>query len=183
MSLLRCLILGLGLGVLLAPPMAAAQGAAPTVAIVDFHKVARESQAMTGVRQQLDGLQRNLGADTQAREQRLRALDDDLQRQKDVLSPEVFEQRRREFEREFLAARSAIQERQQRMERAYGTAMREIERKIVEVTGGIAREKDIAIVFGVNAIVIAENDFDITEQVLRELNAVLPSVTLQLVNN
>jgi len=162
---------------------AVAQGAAPVVAIVDFPAVVRDSLAMTAVRRQVDGLQQTHEGEVRSREQRLRDLDQSLAAQRDVMGQDAFEQKRREFEREFVAARNAVQERQQRMERAYAAALREIEKKIIEVTFDIAREQDIAIVFGRNAIVIAETSFDISEQVLDRLNRELPSVTVQLANN
>lgn len=161
---------------------ALAQGAAPVVAIVDFPAVVRDSLAMTAVRRQVDGLQQTHESEVRSREQRLRDLDQSLASQRDALGQEAFEQKRREFEREFVVARNAVQERQQRMERAYAAALREIEKKIIDVTFEIAREQDIAIVFGRNAIVIAETSFDISDQVLDRLNRELPSVAVQLSN-
>lgn len=161
---------------------ASAQGSAPVVAIVDFPAVVRDSLAMTAVRRQVDGLQQTHESEVRSREQRLRDLDQSLAAQRDALGQEAFEQKRREFEREFVVARNAVQERQQRMERAYAAALREIEKKIIDVTFEIAREQDIAIVFGRNAIVIAETSFDISDQVLNRLDRELPSVTVQLAN-
>lgn len=159
-----------------------AQGSAPVVAIVDFPAVVRDSLAMRAVRQQVEGLQRTHETEVRDREQRLRDLDQDLSRQRDTIGQAAFDEKRREFEREFIAAREAVQERQQRMERAYAAALREIEKKIVQVTSAIASERSISIVFGRGAIVIAETNFDISAEVLTRLNSELPTVAVRLTN-
>lgn len=167
----------------LAPSIAAAQGPAPIVAIVDFQQVVRESAALSTVRAQVETLRKTHEADALNSERRLRELDQALARDRETLDAASFDTKRREFEREFVAARNAVQARQQRMEQAYNNAMREIERKIVTVTSDIARTQNINIVFGRNAIVIAETNYDISEQVLRRLDAELPSVTVQIAQN
>ncbi|MEM6490632.1 MAG: OmpH family outer membrane protein [Pseudomonadota bacterium] len=166
-----------------APAFALAQGPAPTVAIVDFQQVVRESAALGTVRAQVETLRKSHEAEALESERRLRDLDQALARDREVLDETAFDAKRRDFEREFVAARNAVQARQQRMEQAYNAAMREIEKTIVTVTSDIARTQNINIVFGRNAIVIAETNYDITQQVLRQLNAELPSVTVQTAQN
>jgi len=176
-------MLAVGFAVALSAAVAAAQGPSPIIAIVDFQQVVRQSAALSTVRAQVETLRKTHEADALASERRLRELDQALARDRETLDAASFDSKRREFEREFVSARNAVQARQQRMEQAYNTAMREIEKKIVDVTSDIARTQNINVVFGRNAIVIAETNYDISEQVLRRLNAELPSVTVQVAQN
>ena len=104
-ALLSVVIAILGMTAVLSKSALAQDGAQlPTVvmAIVDIQKIMRESAASVSIRDQIDQVRSEYQSELDAKEERLRATDEDLQRQRAILAPEAFEEKRKAFEEEVL---------------------------------------------------------------------------------
>jgi len=164
----------------LAPPSAAHAHARPrpVVAIVDVPGVVRQATAAKSVRQQIDGIRQTYESEVAQIEQQLREADQELSRQRSLLSPEAFAEQRRAFERRFAEAQRSVQTRQRQLEQSYGNALRQIEGKLIDIIAAIAKGRAINLVLGKTAIVIADPQYDLSKEVLQRLDVEMPSVSV-----
>lgn len=168
-----------GLTLSLVPGPAGAQAPAAVIGIVDFPNVIRESLAAKDVRKQIEVIRQEYDSAMGKIERELREADQELMRQRSILSPEAFAAERRAFEKKFIAAEKELQDRQRRLDRVYGKALREIEGQVLNIIAQLAQERAVNLVLGKTAIVIAEPRFDMSDEVLTRLNKALPSVRVE----
>ena len=76
----------------------------------------------------------------------LRAADQDLAKQRTVLSPEAYGDRRRDLERRFTDAQQTVQNRRREIDQAAGEAYNKVVGGMLEVVAGLATDNDYKIV-------------------------------------
>jgi len=73
-----------------------------------------------------------------------------------------------------------VQDRRGKLETAFNNAMQQVETVIVQIVDQIAKESSATLVVNKGATIYSTADLDITQEVVRRLNARLPSVTVAL---
>ena len=116
----------------------------------------------------------------QSQERKFRATEQELTRQRSLLSPEAYAQKRKEFQLRAREAQRNVQERKRSIDRMLGMAMNKISKALLEIVAAMARERSINIVLQRPLVVYAPRQFDISAEVLRRLNKQLPSVAVQM---
>ena len=174
----------------LAPPhQAAAQQAKPAaqqggpidrVAVVDVQKILREASATRAIRPQLDKLKNGYQAQFKKEEDELRAADQDLERQRAILSPEAFNEKRNEFQKRANDLQRKVQEARQLLDEALGNAMGVVQDRLRDVLVQLRDEHKLQLILFRSAVIAMEPRFDITDEVLKRLNQKLPSVTVKM---
>lgn len=168
-----------GTGITLQPDHAmAANYAVRNIAIVNLAWIARESRAMRSAQEQRGRFEKNFEGDYTRTFQELQNIDQELTRLKASLNSSDFEQRRSDFERRFKTEEERLGAKQAKIRDSYNSGVDQIEKKLLDIIMDISKSRDINLVFGKNAIVIAQPDYDISEEVLTRLNQELPSVVL-----
>lgn len=162
------------------PGAAAQQAATPVVAVIDVQLVVRESAARRSIRSQIQKQQAIYQEEITRQENELRAAEKELARQKTILAPEAFKERRRSFDQRFGALQRNVENRKRQLERASRTAMRAVRKSLREVVDELAKEKGFTLIFLKSALMFATPDFEITKEVIKRLDARLPSVSVQL---
>jgi outer membrane protein len=155
-----------------------APAGAGSIAILDVPGVIRRSKAVQTIGQQVEKLRAEFTAERQRKERALRKEDQDLARQRVILSPEAFSERRREFERRTKVAQREVQGRKRNIERLIARAMREVNSAMLTVTAELAKERALSFVLDKQAVILAPRRLDISPEVLKRLDKRLPSVTL-----
>ncbi|MEQ9200481.1 MAG: OmpH family outer membrane protein, partial [Rhodospirillales bacterium] len=82
---------------------AAAQADGPkavTIALIDYQRLLRDSKAMQDAANQINAKGKELEGIIKKRQQELQAAETELKRQRTVLSPEAFQKRRADFEKD-----------------------------------------------------------------------------------
>jgi outer membrane protein len=171
--------------VLLAAPQAAfAQAAKPSgdgafaFAVIDVQRVIRDSKATKSIRPQIEKLKGDYEKSFRKQEDELRAADQDLARQRAILSPEAYAERRRQFQQRATGVQREVQETKRSLERALGNAMSRVHTQLREITTEIAKEQKLTAVFPRTAVILVERNYDITVEVLKRLDVRLPSVAV-----
>ena len=171
-------VLALGLASI---PAMAQEG--PVIAILDMERILRESKAATTLRQEVDK-QRKQHQDTlRQQEKALRAADEELARQRTVLSAEAFTAKRKELQEQAMRLQQEFVSRQKAMEELFGKGIGQVRQALAEVAKEIADERGISLILLKATIVLASRELDITDEALRRLNEKLPSIDIAATSN
>lgn len=182
------LLMAIGVICLALSGSAMAQAARPAgktppavVAIIDSQRINREAEALKGARQQLEQYRFTFQSEIAKEEEKLRAEEQEIARQRAVLTPEVFEQRRQGFQAKVIDLQKRIQERSQSLEKMLNSVREQVTQQVIEILKELSQERGYNIVLdrAQVQIVIGEN-IDITPDVLGRLNKRLPTVKVAL---
>lgn len=165
------------------PPAATAAAStakpvAPITGVIDTNRILRESKAGLSLKTQLEDRQAKFRDEFAKIETELRGAEQELERQRSVLSPDAFEDKRQAFERRYSDAQRKADRSRRQLDDAFQTALKEIQAAMLSVTESIAQQMNLDLVLQRSQVIFISQDLDITEQVLSGLNAKLPSIKL-----
>ena len=154
------------------------------IAVLDTQKILRNSTAAAGIRDQVKQ-QRAIYQDEFAQQEReLRAAEEELARQRTILSSEAFALKRRECAARVAAVERGVETRKRELDQAYGTGIKQVERALAGIITELAKERGFNLVLSrtrVQAVVLyADGALNISDEVLLRLNKRLPSVKVPL---
>jgi Skp family chaperone for outer membrane proteins len=158
---------------------AAAQKLPPTVAaVIDYQRVLRDAAAARSIREQIEARRKVYQEEISKEEQRLHEADKEFAKQRSVLSPEAFAEKRREFEQEVAEVQRMVQERRRELDRMSAAALNEVKEALIEIVTSIAEERGFNLVLPSSEVLFFSRSLDLTEEVLAKLDARLPQVRL-----
>ena len=164
------------------PKPAAAAGApkpiAPVTGVIDIQQVLNESTAEQSIRSQLEARAAVFRDEFAKLENDLRGAEQELERQRSVLSAEAFEQKRQALEQRFADTQRKADSSRRQLEDAAGQVQKEIQAAIIEVTKTVAEQLNLDLVLLRPAAIYYSSDLDISELVVKGVNAKLPSLKL-----
>jgi Skp family chaperone for outer membrane proteins len=177
-----CLVLLLAAG--LAPRVTVADDRGPSldVAVVDFARVRRMAEAARGINDQAEKLIAAYQTDIEKEEQGLRLRQEDLDRRRSTMSEAAFAEERHTWEQEVAEAQRRFQRRRQDMDKARADAWRQMNDALDQVISDIVVERKLVLVLRRDQTVAFAPSLDITEEVLRRLNGILPNVPIAVPN-
>ena len=106
----------------------------------------------------------------------MRKNDEDLSKQRELLTKEVFEQKAKEFRSKVIEAQRDVQTRRAALENAHLKAMTEIKETLLEIIKDIAEGKELSVVLQKSQVLFSKDALDISDEVLEQLNDQLPEV-------
>lgn len=159
----------------------AAEG--PTIAIIDMQRILAESVAVKSMQSQIDRMRSDYQVELRKREEVLRAQDQDLARQRTVLSTDAFTRKRQELEQEVAAIQREIQERRRELDSVFGQAMKQVRVALVEIVQEIAQRRGADMVLTKATVVLVKPELEITAEALERLNERLPAISLTVPEN
>lgn len=185
-SFIKTAIALVALAVSALPGVALAQAAGGKVppaiiAVIDSQRVNREAAALKNARQQLEQFRFSFQSEIAKEEEKLRAEEQEIARQRSVLSPEAFEQRRQAFQAKVVDLQKRIQERSQSLEKMLNGVREQVTVQVIEILKGLAQERGFNMVLDRAQVQIFIGDsIDITPEVLKRLDQRLPTVKVNL---
>ncbi|MFQ5970711.1 MAG: OmpH family outer membrane protein [Alphaproteobacteria bacterium] len=156
---------------------------AAVIAVVDIEAVMREASAVATAREQLEQIQARYRQEISEEENRLRAVERELQQQRTILAPEIYAQRREQFQKDAAGLNRRVQEVRRVLDGAFESSMRQIQNVLFEEIGKMAREEGVNVVLQRSQIVFARNVSDFTATALSRLDQRLPSVKIEVTEN
>ncbi len=151
---------------------------APVIAVINMQRILRESTAVRSLQQQLDEQRSAYQGEIRQKEEGLRATEQELARQRSVLSAEAFATKRRELEQQVTTLQREIQERKRSLDKGFSDGMSEVQQALVTIVTEIAADNDVDIVLAKASVVLVRPEMEITEEALSRLNDELPSLRL-----
>ncbi len=187
LRLSRFLALCIAAAAMVLPGIALAQaGKIPpaVIAVIDAQRINRDAQALKAARQQLEQFRFNFQSEIVKEEEKLRQEDQELARQRAVLTPEVFEQRRQAFQNKVIELQKRIQERSQSLDKMLAGVRDQVTQEVVAIMKQLSTERGFNMVLDRAQLQMPASDqFDITNEVLKRLDQRLPSVKVTLPGN
>lgn len=181
----RSPILALALGTLLAsaPIRAEAAGVpAPVIVVVDLQEIQREASAYKSIQQQLDAQREVYQNDISGQEEKLRSAEQELARQRAILSPEAFAQKRQEFESQVVEVQRSVQARMRVLDQARNDAVNEVQATLFQILAEVAGEEEANLVLAKQQALLVAKSLELTQAVMERLNERLPSVKVSIPN-
>jgi len=185
-SFIKTAVALVALAVSALPDLALAQAAGGKVppsiiAVIDSQRVNREAAALKNARQQLEQFRFSFQSEIAKEEEKLRAEEQEIARQRSVLAPEAFEQRRQAFQAKVIDLQKRIQERSQSLEKMLNGVREQVTVQVIEILKGLAAERGFNMVLDRAQVQIFIGDsIDITPEVLKRLDQRLPTVKVNL---
>ncbi len=156
-----------------------AGGQAPVIAILDTQKVIQQSDASAAARKSLaeyrDVLQRKFAARGEA----LRKRQDELARQQAVLSNEAFERRRLALDRDLAGFRRNRDRINANLNQANAIISAKIRRVMAKELAAVMKEWKIDLTLARSAVLVFDEQLNVTAEVLARVNKALPEVPLE----
>ncbi len=149
---------------------------APVIIVIDLQEVVKDSAAGKAILAQRDKYLQQYQAEFGKEEQGLREAEQELARQRTVLSPEAFAEKRRGFEQQVIELQRKAQERRKDLEEAFGKAMSQLNQAVVKVSDEIAQQYGANMVLGKNQVFLHDPKMEVTLAAIKRLDEVLPSV-------
>jgi Skp family chaperone for outer membrane proteins len=116
-------------------------------------------------------------------ENKLRKEDELLQQQRAILAPDVFLQRQQKLQKEIRKLQKRSRNLNQALDKSFRRTINKIQIVLLDELRKLTEEHDINLILPRSQIVIAVDDFEITDLALQRLNKRLPSIDLKLEKN
>src|SRR5215472_12699739 len=152
-----------------------------TVMVVDVQALLQNSKAAKMVRSQIEQKRGEYTKEISHQEELLRAERDALQRQQASLSPESLNQKGREFQQKVNELERNVQGKRQALEKSNGDALQKIQEQMLKIIADIAKQRKSNLVFQRSDLVLFDQAFDVTDEVLQKLDEQMPTLTVNFV--
>jgi Skp family chaperone for outer membrane proteins len=159
----------------------AASPAAPpslNILVVDVQSLLQNSKSAKMVRQQIEQKRSEYAKEISTHEETLRRERDALQRQQASLSQEALNQKGREFQQKVTELDRNVQTKRQSLERSNAEALENIQGVMLKIITEIAKGRKANLVFQRSELVLFDQGFDVTDEVLQKLDEQLPTLTV-----
>jgi len=163
------------------PPAPATAPASPTtlnILVVDVQSLLQNSKSAKMVRQQIEQKRAEYAKEISQEEQTLRQERDALQRQQSSLSAEQLNQKGREFQQKVNELDKSVQGKRQALERSNAEALEKIQGAMLKIITELAKDRKANLVFQRSELVLFDQVFDVTDEVLQKLDEQLPTLTV-----
>lgn len=164
--------------ILLATPAFAAP--APSIVVVDVQKILRESTATKGIREQLEAKRNTYQAEIKKEEERLRAAEQDLIKNRTTLSKEALIQKQKALRQDFAGVERKVMARRKALDMGFADAMKQVRSALAEIVVNTAKTQSANIVLPKEGTMWIAPELEITDTVLSQLNTKLPKVTVTI---
>src|SRR3954469_873532 len=144
------------------PRAALAELPAVVVAVVDVQFILQEAAASKSIQKQLEAQRDTYQNEISKQEDRLRAVEQELNRQRSALPPDAFGQKRREFEQQVADVQRTVQARKRVLDQAFNDSMAKVRDAVLQTVTEVAGEQKATLVLAKQQVVLAEKSLDLT---------------------
>ena len=183
------LILAISLFLCFSPAMAQTTGQAVApeyginIAVLDLETIRRKASVVKDIRAQITVFRKGFQADVEREEKALREANQELAKKRTILTPESFAEERRKFEQRVVEVQRIVQQRKQSLAKVRGDAMVQVEGKLNIIITDLAKKLGIVLVLNRSQTIMADRSLEITQDVLAELDKVMPKLQVTAPGN
>ncbi len=171
------IILAAGLIMALAFPASAATqpAAAPATqpsgyAFVNLNRVMHDCTAGEAIRKELDAKGQQFQAELTKENQALSSARQDFEKVRGTLPQAEAEKKWHELEGKYAQADKMLQERRHTLNRAGSSSFAELKKATINIILEMSKENNYAAVFSQESVILAADQYDITDKVISRLN-------------
>lgn len=177
---------GLGALILILAGSAAAATAlaqaarSPAMLIVDMAQILQEATAAKEVQTTISQQYAAYSKEVAQQEDELQKGGAELERQRTVMAPDLYNARARELQQRYDALSKSVQEKRQGLQKTLNEAMEKVKNVALEVIADVVKERKGELVLQKQAVVFEAEGMDITAEAIKRLDRKLPSVPIDL---
>ena len=146
------------------------------LAVVDVARVTQTAAMTRDIARQIDARRKSLKSEIQAGEEDLRKADQELQRQRVLLSPAAFEEERKKFENRVRQMQTKVQESNEILGKLRQAGERDFQIQLAKALVKIANEQGYNLILRKhNVVMLNAETFDITDSVIKLMDKAVPS--------
>lgn len=138
--------------------------------VVDLNEITRKSLMSKDIARQIDSKRKAFRDEIKNEEEKLRLDNDELQKQRVLLSPEALQNKYRALQQRQTALQRKVQQRNQEFIRLRSFATREFEKERVKAVMDVTKKHKFTLVIRRREVVVRADFLDITGLVLETLN-------------
>jgi Skp family chaperone for outer membrane proteins len=150
-----------------------------SIAVVNIQQVMKDSTAAKTVREQLESKQKSFQAAITKKEESLQKEDQELGKQKSVLSKSAFEEKARAFRAKATDVQKDVQSKKAMLDSAFEHSLNDIQKVVTDIISDLSKEKGFVIAVPTSQILYADKSLDISNDVLERLNKKLPKLDVK----
>jgi Skp family chaperone for outer membrane proteins len=153
---------------------------APIIAIIDVQRILQESSAAKSVQKQLEVQRAKFQTEIEGEENGLRQSEQDLSKSRDQLAADVYADREQQLRQRFLAVERHVQARRKVLDQAFTDSMNAVRASLLAIVDAVAHERGVNVVLVKQQALWVDAPLDVTDEVLKRLNAKLPELTVKM---
>ena len=138
--------------------------------VVDLNDITRKSLMSKDIARQIDAKRRAFRDEIKNEEEKLRSDNDELQKQRVLLSPEALQDKFRALQQRQTALQQKVRQRNQEFIRLRSFATREFEKERAKAVMAVTKKHNFTLVIRRREVVVRADFLDITGLVLERLN-------------
>ena len=146
------------------------------IAVIDVQRILGDALAVKDIRDQITKFGTQFEQEIEKERKEIRTANQELARQRTILSPESFAEKRRKFEQRVVEVQRMVQQRQRELDKSRNEAMSAVNKSYTGIVWKIANERNLAVILRKSQTAYAIPTLDITKQVLARLDKELPTV-------
>jgi Skp family chaperone for outer membrane proteins len=150
----------------------------PVIGVMGVPEVMRASTAAQQVEKIIGERREKLNQDAQKEQGVWREMQQSLANDRGKLSPEQIRARERELQDRITNAQKSFRDRNRIIQEAAQYALGQIERTLIAVIRQVAESRGMNLVLHRAQVALNINEFDITDEVGKQLNQLLPTVQI-----
>ena len=139
--------------------------------VVNLDDVTRLSLMSKDIARQIDARRKKFRDEIKNEEESLRKSADELEKQRVILAPEVFQREQRRFRQKTAKLQRKVQQRNQEFIRLRAYATRKYEQERAQALLAVAKKNNFNLVLRRREVLVSADFLDITKLVLETLNA------------
>ena len=148
--------------------------APPVLAVIDVQKVRRDSTAVKALSKTIAEQKAQYQEELREQERALREADQELARQRSILSPEAYAKKRAELEQRVGFMQRGARNRKRGLDKVFAQGMAKVQAELATVAKEIAEEMGLDLILSKAIVVLVRPKYELTQEAVRRLNARLP---------
>ena len=149
-----------------------------SIGVVDRQQIIRDSLAGESLRNEFEAKEKSYREEISDRENGLRAQQEELARQRAILTPEAFAARETEFANRVEQLQRDVNERNKTLEHMLAYGMQQIDVAAIQIIAEIAQEKNYTLVLDKTQLLMVAKTYEFSDEVIAVLNERLPVVSI-----
>ena len=150
------------------------------VAVLDVQAILRNAKAVKSIRKQITKFGSKFEEEIEKERAEIRKANQELARQRTILSPDIFAEKRRKFEKRVVEVQRLVQKRQRELDKSRNTAMGVVNKTYTEIVSKVANENNLAVIVRKAQTAYSVKALDITSEILTRLDEKLPTVKVSV---
>ncbi len=148
------------------------------VAVLDVGVILRDASAVKDIQEQINKYGVKYEAEIEKQREEIRNANQELARQRTILSPDAFAEKRRQFEQRVVDVQQLVQQRQRELDASRNDAMSKVNDAYIKIVSQIATDRKLAVILRKDQTAFSSRALDVTEEILAQLNKQLPKVAV-----